>query len=283
MRRTVNLVGTGTLTVSLPSKWAKDNNLKKGDELEVIENGKELLVKTEIHKDKKIISIDLTHLKNSTLVNVAIVSFLRRGYKRIEVKYSPFVEPSGFYSKKKISTFLIIQQLVSYYIGVEIVEEKQGFCVIEELVDVDNLSFQNSFNRGFLLLLELSKPSQDLVGDDETKITETGTPVIGRFYMIDKFFKYSLKVLDNSNLSKEEIQRISLLINHLDIIGYDIAVFKTFEIKKEEDKKVLGEISGLLRIFYNQCLKPEIESLNDFTEKLNWLQKKLISSDSKSI
>ena len=35
MKRKVNLVGSSTLTVSLPTAWAKERGIKKGDELNV--------------------------------------------------------------------------------------------------------------------------------------------------------------------------------------------------------------------------------------------------------
>ena len=35
MKRKVNLVGQNTLTVSLPTKWARDNGIKKGDEINI--------------------------------------------------------------------------------------------------------------------------------------------------------------------------------------------------------------------------------------------------------
>ena len=42
MKRKINLVGQNTLTVSLPTKWAKRYNLKKGDEVEVSEEEKNI-------------------------------------------------------------------------------------------------------------------------------------------------------------------------------------------------------------------------------------------------
>ena len=44
MKRKIVKHGNSTLTVSLPSKWAKNNSLKQGDEIDVIENGKELIL-----------------------------------------------------------------------------------------------------------------------------------------------------------------------------------------------------------------------------------------------
>ena len=44
MKRKVNRVGQNTLTVSLPSKWVKENDVKQGDELEIIEEHNKILL-----------------------------------------------------------------------------------------------------------------------------------------------------------------------------------------------------------------------------------------------
>ena len=38
MKRKVNLVGQNTLTVSLPTKWAQEHGIKKGIEVELLED-----------------------------------------------------------------------------------------------------------------------------------------------------------------------------------------------------------------------------------------------------
>ena len=37
MKRKINSVGQSTFTVSLPAEWAKYHNLKKGDEIEIVD------------------------------------------------------------------------------------------------------------------------------------------------------------------------------------------------------------------------------------------------------
>ena len=57
MKRKVNRVGQNTLTISLPAKWAKNNNIKPGDELEIFEEPKLLMIhrKKARRKIKKVV------------------------------------------------------------------------------------------------------------------------------------------------------------------------------------------------------------------------------------
>ena len=53
MKRKINRVGYSTLTVSLPSKWAKQYGLKPGDEVEISEDGRTLRIEAKKGAKKK--------------------------------------------------------------------------------------------------------------------------------------------------------------------------------------------------------------------------------------
>ena len=64
MKRKVNKVGPTTLSITLPSKWVKENNIKKGDELELdLKNNNisittgHLKIEETIHSDDKLRSL----------------------------------------------------------------------------------------------------------------------------------------------------------------------------------------------------------------------------------
>ncbi|MDP7323990.1 MAG: AbrB/MazE/SpoVT family DNA-binding domain-containing protein [Candidatus Woesearchaeota archaeon] len=61
MKRKVNLVGINTLTVSLPSKWVKEHNIRKGDELEMRSENDSLIIggSYKTQKKKRLRSISL--------------------------------------------------------------------------------------------------------------------------------------------------------------------------------------------------------------------------------
>ena len=46
-KRKVSLIGPSTLMVSLPSKWVKEFGVKKGDEINITENGPNLLLESQ--------------------------------------------------------------------------------------------------------------------------------------------------------------------------------------------------------------------------------------------
>ena len=54
MRRKLVKQGNATLMISLPSKWAKENKLDKGDEIILNEYGRDLIVSTEEVKKERL-------------------------------------------------------------------------------------------------------------------------------------------------------------------------------------------------------------------------------------
>jgi len=80
MQRKLNQVGSGTLTVSLPSKWSKKNKLKKSDELEVTEIDNKLILSLDRQKQKTI-DISLSKEKSDSDTAKFVRSVLGRHYR----------------------------------------------------------------------------------------------------------------------------------------------------------------------------------------------------------
>jgi len=53
-------VANSTQLISLPRKWAQQFNVRKGDELEIEEEGNQLIIKTEGAPDTKEIAVDVS-------------------------------------------------------------------------------------------------------------------------------------------------------------------------------------------------------------------------------
>ena len=59
MKRKLNRVGQNTLTVSLPSEWAKTHNLKPGDDIELMESGNTLTISKSKIPEKREVTIEI--------------------------------------------------------------------------------------------------------------------------------------------------------------------------------------------------------------------------------
>ncbi len=141
MRRKVVKHGTATLTVSLPSKWVKQYNIKPGEELEVVPTGKDLLISTHQEPTAKRAELNLTQEKTRTIEKI-LKNFYRMGYDEIKINF------------EKNETLLKVKQVLNLYLGLEVVEESSKSCLIRNVSPTITLDFNTVFRKCFLLILQ---------------------------------------------------------------------------------------------------------------------------------
>ena len=117
IKRKVVLHGDSTLTISLPARWAKKFNIKKGDELNVEENEREIRITNdkEITLDKKQFSVgNLRRLGISY-----ITSLYRSGYDEIHLDYNnnDYIETIHDVLSNEITGFEIVKHSSSFPSG----------------------------------------------------------------------------------------------------------------------------------------------------------------------
>jgi phosphate uptake regulator len=154
MKRKVAQIGPCTLMVSLPAKWAKTNNIKKGDEVDIIEENQ--LLKISVNESKPVLRkkiLDTSNIeKNITRYLAAIY---RKGYDSVEIR---FKEP-GFIKE--------IQKSLRFFIGFEIVEHGDHYCRIKKISAGVEGEFDSILKRTFLLLLSSSEDSLKIIKKGE--------------------------------------------------------------------------------------------------------------------
>ena len=109
-RKAIQLAGK-TLVVSLPSKWARNMGIRKGDEGEVEEKDDNLNISASKKITLERFTIDATGLKDRTL-RWTLSAIHKSGYEEIEILYDDSKTPQ------------IIQEIVKdLFIGFAITEQ----------------------------------------------------------------------------------------------------------------------------------------------------------------
>lgn len=136
MKRKVAQVGPSTLMVSLPIKWVRQYGVKKGDEVEVVEEGERLLIGTSLKKQSKEITVTIPTVKEylARFIKVPYV----KGYNKILVKF----KESGVYDKVSETSALLL--------GFEIIESTSESCTILNVSTTLEQNFEVLLNRLFM-------------------------------------------------------------------------------------------------------------------------------------
>ena len=271
MKRKVIKQGHNTLTLTLPTKWARRNNLAAGDELDLQEQEGSLILTT--NKSQATTTATTLDLRGASIQVIwrSLISAYRAGYDEITITFqNPKAKSvyTGFgfdnlqllISKGNVdlSPIEAIQALVNRLIGVEIIDQKETYCVIKEMGETTYKEFDNALRRIYLLLLSMA----DEIQEGYTKGNKEGLRSIHLIDTnIDRFEDFCLRVLNKigyKNFRKTSIMYTSIFL--LELIGDEyrkIALHlidfkdKTRHLMAEELDIQRKQIRRVYELFYN--------------------------------
>ena len=140
--------------ISLPRKWSQKYNIQKGDELEVEERGNKIYVGTDKSQEAGSIEVNITDLDRDSFMFL-IRSLYIRGYDEIKLVFN---NPLTMHHRigKKVTFLSQIHEEVNRLTGIEIIQQKENFCVLKVLSESSIKDFDLIFRRIFLLLTDAS-------------------------------------------------------------------------------------------------------------------------------
>lgn len=261
MKRKINRVGTSTLTVSLPSKWAKQQGLKAGDEVDVGEEGSKLIIeKTGISCQLKSINVDFTKFSDR-LIKLTLNNLYREGYNQIHIKFAS--------SKQHES----IHQYCNNLIGFEIIKKNDGFCTIESVTNPDVEKFDALLRRAFLLL----KEELELIKSDMEKNSYQNMPLVKQYSgKVSQYINFCMRNVMNHKEHQTKEQPVSLMLFGLILVKATNRRLYEYLIKDKPkvQKDVIDIMEKIIQNYDDYCVlfyKKDVEhmiKLNDSMENL---------------
>jgi phosphate uptake regulator len=230
MKRKIIKQGHNTLTLTLPSKWAENFNIKAGDEIELIEQGKDLKISTDKKTDgSQRAVIDITGM-TVPMVWRLVSSVYRRGYDEVKITfedksfrdvYTAFtyntIQTLSNDKENELSPLEAIQALVNRFIGFEIIEQKSNYCVIKDLSQTSSKEFDNTLRRIFLLIQTMS----DAIVEAAKKGNKEGLKGVHIIDTnLDRFQDFCLRILNKEGYSDfKNTPNMYTLIFILELLG----------------------------------------------------------------
>ena len=150
MKRKVIQIANSTQLVSLPRKWSQKYGVKKGDEIEVEEQGNKVVLSTDRGVNMVNVEIEPPHLKNIT--ERMITSSYRNGTKEIKVMFDPKENPELFQ--------YLNQKMDDQTVGFEMIKQEKDYFVIKDLsgpTEPTDVEFDSALRRSFLLVTAMAK------------------------------------------------------------------------------------------------------------------------------
>jgi len=261
MKRKVNQVGTGTLTISLPVNWVKDNNIRKGDELDLLVKGKELRLGSASKTDFMSTQISLTS-NNSRYIFQIIRNLYLIGFDEIKINYK---------DNKILST---IQEVSNKLIGFEIEKKKKNNCTIKNLSTGIETQIDPLLRRIFLLNKSLFETTIDQITNKEFEINN----ILNLRDNIKKLLNLYRRIITKKKVfSPIKNRSIYIILIRISMICDNIVYshkyltknkdINNFEILLKYIKEVSQMYNFYYTIFYSKKLE-QVDELNNLREKL---------------
>lgn len=135
-------IAGSTQLISLPRSWAKKNNVMKGQELDVAEDGDKVIVSSSAYNSVVKDEIDITRL--DAMAPRCIRALYKKGTDELKVTFS---NPE--------SLKLVQDAVTKDVVGFEILEQGPTYCVIKS-VSGSTEEFEPMLRRTYLLLLSMA-------------------------------------------------------------------------------------------------------------------------------
>ncbi|MBU2638733.1 MAG: phosphate uptake regulator PhoU [Nanoarchaeota archaeon] len=227
MKRSIIEMGGKTYVVSLPAPWIKKYGVKKGDEVEVIEEGEKVVVSC--GKGTKLIrkKIDASNL--SPLVFRTLIRVYEEGYDEIEIRLD---SPALISKLESVSEALI---------GLEIVKQDKNSCILKIISETSKDDFEGVFRRLFYLIEALGKETIDAIKSHDKAALQQ---LLSKEHNINKFSYYALRLLNKYGYKGYKPSVFSYIVEQLERIG-DVYV-ELIGLLLKTDMKLKKEIVDLL-------------------------------------
>ena len=180
MKRKIIQLADTTQAITIPREFALNNELKKGDyvNVEIINNS--LVIKNNNNIDSKI-ELNFENLSQDLIWRHLITAY-RKGVNIITISYS---------DKEELS---IIQSLVKDLIGMTIIKKGSNKVIVQDIFNKHDINIKEIISRIFALLIEESEEVLNFLNKKDNSITADDINLID--YNINKFTNLILRILN---------------------------------------------------------------------------------------
>ncbi len=249
MKRKVNRVGTGTLTVSLPMKWAEINSVQVGNEVEVTENGNQLILSTtQITKKPRTISFHI-----DSPLHRGARKFVYYAYKEgFDEVHLTFDDPK---------TLERVNSEVDNLIGFEIISQRKGSCTVKNVAAPLESTLPDLINKAFLITISMSEDILNAFkNDDNTALEDIELQELTQ----NKLSLASLRII-NDGVKIKRIGPLYTLVSELegvaDYLKYICCYYKTKRVCLDPPIELLfKEFIATLKETYREFLVFDLET-----------------------
>jgi phosphate uptake regulator len=258
MKRKIIKQGAGTMTVSLPTKWVKKNNLKQGSEVEIEEKDNNVVISSEK------IDVSRTFEMNTSTKKIMTYRTMQNaynlGYDEIKINFD---DPRILEKIKKTANELI---------GFEIVHESNKSCTLKELTGIQQLEFDQIFRRLFRIINGMAEDGLAAVEQNDKAGIDN---VVSRDLEVNKFSNLCIRYLNKmGHPFYTKTSTYVVICNNLEVIGDGYKELFVL-LKNSKNSKQYTDIIKKVNILFSKCYEFSFELKDSKANEMADLYEKL--------
>jgi len=265
MKRKVIQLAESTFVVSLPTSWVKQWGVKKGEELDLVENGPRLSISTTSPRELKKGTVDASTANERTL-RWLLSSLHKKGYDEIEITTGSFEH-----------TKIIDELLKNLFIGFTIVHQTDRSCIIRTVSKELDDQFDVILRRAFLVTLGLADQTLALTKQGKYHELPALLELEKTNNQLTNFCERMLNKRGHPEPSKTTF--LYVVIWNLEKIADDYKyILETLSKNKKINKKTIdlfAHVNDLLRNYYELFYRFDLSKLNTLATQYKDVQKKI--------
>ncbi|RLE45612.1 hypothetical protein DRJ22_04000 [Candidatus Woesearchaeota archaeon] len=243
MERKVIQLAKRTQVISLPNKWVKKYNIKKGDSVEVKEQENKIIITPNKTKTEKTITLNGDEYDKSTLW-YALNTIHNKNYSTIQINWT----------KKETGNIIkeIIKKIPQDYIGMEVTKQGKNHCIIQEVSEPK----QEEYNKTFLRILHIITTTLE-EGINIKEKTEREDLAKYLNFTTNRLTAFCIRLAVKNHKETEQIE----LMRSIEQISDECC-----EIIKKGRKEEIKECTKIISQFKKTCINPDLKNFKELNK-----------------
>ncbi len=263
MKRKIIQMAGKTMVVSLPSAWVKKYGVKKGEEVEVEEQDRRIIISTEKSYGEIKGELDLNEFDK--LAKCTIGAYYKYGCDEIKIIF------------RKPDDVKLVEKVLNELLGFEIVSHNEKFCIIKEVSSGEKAEFDAMIRRMFLVVSSISDDCLEGLRKLDYNLLED---IDQRDVTVNRLANFCRRLLNKEGYSDfRKAPMIYYILEEVENLGDEYKYLCNFIIKENieiKNKKILDQLAEINLLFkefsslYNKFENKKAEQI--YTKKEEIMQ-----------
>jgi len=242
MRRKLIKQGSGGLTVCLPKKWTDKNSLQPGDEIELIPEGKELVMRTSKRSQKKL-EIDLD--KPDKYQIRWVISYAHNvGFNQIKINF------------KELPKTTLLNNIISSFTGLEITEKTENSVTIQSFFYEEEEQIEK-------LIIKMFQFNNQIIEEIDKNWDKADVNFIDMYDYLLKLRDNCLKMIQAFQYQKEKSYYYHYFVIELEKVAKSFNYLgRAIIASKLPRSKLFQQLKDYFNETYNCYLKKDFDKTN---------------------